>query len=73
MKYFVWLGLSAAVSFGISLFFSGDTAKVVFTLLTFMFLCAMFVTNKVVESNNLLSNNQKKIYELLEEVQRSIK
>lgn len=70
MKYFVWLGLSAAVSFGISLFFSGDTAKVVFTLLTFMFLCALFVADMVVES---LSYNQKKIYELLEEVQRSIK
>lgn len=66
MKYIVWFILSCIGSSGISLFFDGTTGKLVFTLLTFLFLCTLYIAGLVITMAEQLSNNQKKIYALLE-------
>lgn len=66
MKYIVWLVLSTVASFGISLFFNDDTGKLVFTLLCFMFLCTLYIGDLIIDVAEKLSNNQKKIYALLD-------
>lgn len=65
MKYVLWFIVSCIVSFGISLFFDGATGKLVFTLLTFLFLCTLYIADLVITAVEQLSNNQKKIYALL--------